>query len=486
MLTVVAQVAMLAGPAALGGPPALVVPAALVEQEQREAPRTPVALTGVRSEDGLLIDDGGRSVVLRGINVVDKSGWTGSLSDPMIDGDVARQFAAMGFNHIRFGTTWASIEHDRGTYDDAYIDQLIAQLDTLDRYGIRAVIDMHQDVWSAGLGFDGAPAWADPQCNQVPNLRISDVTGNWFTQYASPAVNIAWANFWNDGYGALDPHCTGPVQTAFVAMWGHLASRLADHPAVIGYDLLNEPWPSAPPGIFEQVYLMPMYERVTAAIREHDQDTPIFFGAPIYSPAAPTVAFSPPDPNAVFAPHIYTETMFSGGAVSTEGRSDEVVILKDRDDADRMGVPMWVGEWGALHDVRYIEQLYGLFDRYALGATFWADLQYPGARLTEHHEDPHVRPYPEAYPGEASWSYDPEANRFEMTVAVGEGSHDVQIVVPRRLGLTTSDPGVEFVRLGPGGPPCQSTGAQPAHAGWGACRAIWHLEGPGTFELILE
>ena len=436
----------------------------------------------VRSEGGTLRDAHGRQVVLRGLNVVDKQGWQGSLAEPMLTTDMVEQLASIGFNHVRFGTTWASIQHDRQRYDDDYIDQMVRQLDELDRYGISAVIDMHQDTWGGELGSDGAPSWADPQCNTAPDGDFDDRTGVWMAEYASPAVNTAWSNFWNDGYGASDPHCTGAIQSDFVEMWGHLASRLAGHPAVIGYDILNEPWPSAPPGAFEQLQLMPMYTRVAEAIRRHDRVTPIFFGPPLYSPAAPTVAIEPPDANSVFAPHIYTETMFSGGALSTGARSDEVALVKDIEDAERMGVPLWIGEWGAIHDPVYIDQVYDLFDRHRVGSAFWADIQSPSSRFATEHEAAHVRPYPAAYPGEASWAYDSDGRRFEMTVTVGPGDHEVELVVPERLGLSTTDPRVSFVSAGRSRQPCNQHRAQRRSPG---CRGIWRIGGPGTFRLTL-
>lgn len=160
-------------------------------------------------------------------------------------------------------------------------------------------------------------------------------------------MTAAFANFWYDGYGDADLHCTGPIQTEFVEMWGYLASRLGGHPAVIGYDILNEPWPgTTPPGVFEQTQLMPMYQRVAAAIREYDQKTPIFFEpVAIYTNSIPTMGEAP-DPNAVFAPHIYTEALATNGDVTFGGLSEETTLSKVQADAQRMGVPMWIGEWG--------------------------------------------------------------------------------------------------------------------------------------------
>lgn len=59
------------------------------------------------------------------------------------------------------------------------------------------------------------------------------------------AVNIglirAYENFLAnapgmDGVGLRD---------RFAAMWGHVASRFANHPGIMGYDVLNEPWPGS-------------------------------------------------------------------------------------------------------------------------------------------------------------------------------------------------------------------------------------------------
>lgn len=439
-------------------------------------------ITGIHNDDGRLVDASGRTVVLRGLNIVDKQGWTGELARPMLDDSAVAQLAAVGFNHVRFGTTWDSIEHERGQFDDAYVDQFIDQLDLLARHGIAAVVDVHQDLWSEQRGGDGAPAWADPQCNTLPDANLDDATGQWFLEYGSPAVTAAFANFWYDGYGDADLHCTGPIQTEFVEMWGYLASRLGGHPAVIGYDILNEPWPgTTPPGVFEQTQLMPMYQRVAAAIREYDRKTPIFFEpVAIYTNSIPTMGEAP-DPNAVFAPHIYTEALATNGDVTFGGLSEETTLSKVQADAQRMGVPMWIGEWGAIDSPSYITRTYDLFDRYGTGAAFWDDVQYPGRRFAEDHEPPHVRPYPELYPGTATWSYDASTTAFTMTVTT-DRSGQVQLVVPPRLGLAsiaTTGGAVRFSGQNRHATTCSAKAESP-------CRAVWELPSAGTFRLTLR
>lgn len=449
----------------------LSLPAPGSEASEPAPPGAP--LVGVHAEDGRFADSEGRTVILRGANVLDK--WT-TIGDPDLVPDMEEadydRLAAMGFNVVRLGTSWKAVEPERGVYDDAFLDQMRSILDELRERRIFAVVDMHQDVWSEAIGSNGAPEWADPQCNVPPRVPWSATTGQWYAQYFSPDSQAAFSNFWNDGYGDADLHCTGPIQTDFVNMWGHVADRLGNHPAVIGYDLLNEPWPGLPPGAFEQLQLFPFYERVAAAIRAEDPDGIIFFEPPIWKSAMlPSVALAPPDPNSAFAPHLYTETMYSEGQVSTAGVTDEVVLLGDLEEADRLGVPAWIGEWGAFENdaaADYRRQVYDLFDRHQVGSAYWMYTQGSGGGIQqggETAEAGHVRVYPEAFPGEATWSYDPDARTFTMTIAVGPGTHTARVVVPDRLSIDTDVPGAVYDE--------QSQ------------RLRWTVEGPGTFTLAL-
>jgi hypothetical protein len=47
----------------------------------------------------------------------------------------------------------------RGQYDIKYLKYVRSLLSLLPHYGMVALIDMHQDVWSRYSGGSGAPAW---------------------------------------------------------------------------------------------------------------------------------------------------------------------------------------------------------------------------------------------------------------------------------------------------------------------------------------
>ena len=79
------------------------------------------------------------------------------------------------------------------------------------------------------------------------------------------------------------------AQDAWVEMWRYTASRYADHPIVVGYDLMCEPHPGGIREIWEPEEFFDRYQdttldwnqlypRLTQAIREVDTETPILIG----------------------------------------------------------------------------------------------------------------------------------------------------------------------------------------------------------------
>jgi endoglycosylceramidase len=184
------------------------------------------------------IDSHGRQVIFNGLNKVNKDprmNYTDNDSTVTFE-----KFNSWGFNCIRLGVIWDGVEPQPGKYDEKYLDKLEASVNIAARNGIYVMLDMHQDLYgvsfgeeSASLG-DGAPKWATLTENK-PHIRGQI----WSDSYLiSPAVQKAFDNFWankpaSDGIG---------VQDHFVRMWQHVAKRFANNKAVIGYDIMNEPF----------------------------------------------------------------------------------------------------------------------------------------------------------------------------------------------------------------------------------------------------
>lgn len=182
-------------------------------------------------------DEKGRERLFNGINFVHKGHQDESGKMSYIPDWDERQFEwckQQGLNLIRLGIIWDGLEHEQGQYDEAYLAWVEKVLGWCQKYEIYVYLDMHQDLYSCVYG-DGAPEWA------TLSEGRPHVDGDlWSDAYLfSEAVKRAYQNFWEnkevaDGMG---------LQDYYVKVWSYVVERFKDHPAVIGFDFLNEPFP---------------------------------------------------------------------------------------------------------------------------------------------------------------------------------------------------------------------------------------------------
>jgi endoglycosylceramidase len=138
-----------------------------------------------------------------------------------------------GMNCIRLGVLWDGLEPEPGKFDEAYLKQIDERIRWAREQGLYVFLDMHQDLYSV-LFSDGAPAWAT-LTEGHPHPKESGVWSDAY--FTSPAVQTAFDHFWANSPG---PDGVG-LQDHFARAWRCLAERYAHEPAVIGYDLFNEP-----------------------------------------------------------------------------------------------------------------------------------------------------------------------------------------------------------------------------------------------------
>lgn len=184
-------------------------------------------------KDSRFYDAYDRQVILHGIGLVDKNPETQYLAynDPAI----FRRFREWGFNCVRLGILWDGLEQHPAVLNEDYLKGIDRMIGYAQQNGLYVFLDMHQDLYSVRFS-DGAPRWATLTDGQ-PHMEVSEVWSDAY--FTSPAIQAALDNFW-ENTEALDK--VG-LQDHFAAVWGQVAKRYADHPAVIGYDLFNEPQP---------------------------------------------------------------------------------------------------------------------------------------------------------------------------------------------------------------------------------------------------
>ncbi len=353
------------------------------------------------------IDPAGRHLLLHGLNIVDKSAdWS---HNRWLDESGYAAMKDWGFNCIRLGFTWASLEPEPGRYSDKCLAEIEKRVAWAARNGLYVFLDMHQDLFSMKFS-DGAPEWAtltDGKPHVAPGAVWSDA------YFSSLAVQAAFDNFYANKPG---PDGVG-LQDHYARAWRYVAERFATNTTVIGYDLMNEPfagslvplgmllvvrklaeetrdpatsgpadteaimsqWGSsdgrsgilknlsdarvygrvldaAGPifGQFERTKLTAMFQRVTNAIRQVDRNHIIFLETSgsanmgVYSGIEPLKdTDGHRDPLQAYAPHGYDLVTDTPDVADPSNERVRLIFARHGETAKRLQMPMLVGEWGA-------------------------------------------------------------------------------------------------------------------------------------------
>ncbi len=275
--------------------------------------------------------------------------WHGGnhkTTDPdTLTDDLLTAAADRGMDHIRLAVFWDALEPTQGAYDTAYLDKIEAALDRAAAHGLMVIIDMHQDVYGPAFGSRGVPTWAT-RTDGVP-FTPHEV---WLQNYLEPAVQNAFEHLYEDA----------DLRQAQIDAWLAIVNRVRNHAAVLGYDLLNEPFGKIRPGEdffqaaarVEREQLTPMYQRLTDAISAVDPVHWVLFEPPnLASLGIPTSLGAVNGPHVAIYPHMYdaaieSATYTPGGVI----QYDPAFFSKW---ANAIGtytkahpVPLLVGEWG--------------------------------------------------------------------------------------------------------------------------------------------
>ena len=146
-------------------------------------------------------------------------------------------------------------------------------------------------------------------------------------------------------------------QELTVNLWAKIATRYRNEPAVIGYDLLNEPIAHYFDTASLNPKLEPLYRRIVSGIREVDRNHIIFLGGAQWDSNF-KVFGSPFDPKLAYTFHKYWMTV-------NQDAIQEYLTFRDR-----YNVPVWMGESGENTD-EWIESFRKLLEAKNIGWCFW-------------------------------------------------------------------------------------------------------------------
>lgn len=316
----------------------------------------------------------GQVVILHGVNQVYKL----APYDPSAGGfseDDAAFLQANGFNQVRLGVIWAAVEPEPGVYNTAYLDSVNQTVQMLASHGIYTILDMHQDGYSSEFGGEGAPAWAS-KTGGLPNIQVG---GFPITSLLDPAAQYAigafWANSRVSGGMGLEDH--------YAQMWEHVANYFKGDPNVAGYEIMNEPYPTAGDSLlsmlggshFDRESLTPFYNQVASAIRAVDPNTPVYFEPNALFDFGVRTHLGTVDANhTVFSYHPYSLATFGGGSIPDVAGITNMAMAYAR----AHGIPAMVTEFGTIGSTTNYSTLFPPMNSANQHAIGWSDWAYTG------------------------------------------------------------------------------------------------------------
>ncbi len=379
-----------------------------------------------------ITDARGRVVVMHGTNMVNKRSPYYPASAGFGASDAAF-LQSIGFTVVRIGVIWSEVEPKPGVYDNAYLNQIEATVGMLGKHGIVSILDFHQDQMNEEFAGEGFPTWA-VQDDGLPNPKTAFPAG--YT--SNPALQRAYDSFWSDRTG---PDGIG-LQEYYAAAWKHVARRFAGNRWVLGYELINEPFPGSD---YLQCFagncptsdaeLTSFEAKVSHAIRSVDPHTLIFYEPfVLFNYGVEDGAGSLPVRNAVFAWHNYCLSAGPCTSNTTDFQNAEEHIKSD-------GEAEFMTEFGA-GPISDNQLVVSLADQNMVSWTNWSYctcgdptgnpdegiVKNPGepkagSNLVVQNLEPIVEPYPHVVAGTPrSYGYTPQTKIFGFSYSTTKAS----------------------------------------------------------------
>jgi endoglycosylceramidase len=241
-------------------------------------------LSRIKASGKWFVDDTGRVILFRGINAVKKSiPWLptdGHLD--LTNMTQLRNLKKWGFNVVRLGVMWTGLMPENNKMNQTYLDAIVSIVNSLAAHDMHVIIDLHQDMMSSRFAsYDGVPLWI---MNELPDskfqfpwpLKNQTLNISLFAAYITESCGFAFQCLYRN---------LGNFGDYFQQYWSIIAKKFTNNTAILGYELINEPWAGDVyanpllllPGFSGRLNLMPLYDRTYDTIRRYDDETLVFY-----------------------------------------------------------------------------------------------------------------------------------------------------------------------------------------------------------------
>ena len=409
-------------------------------------------------EGSWLVDAQGRVVLLHGVNAVWKRApYVPPATAAGFTAKDADWIAAQGFNTVRLGVLFAGVMPQRGKVSQGYLAAVAKVVDLLAARRVWVLLDFHQDLYNEKFSGEGFPAWAVHD-DGFPLLVNAGFPGNYF----QPPTSRAFDNFYANVDGLAD---------LYAQAWKAVAARFSGTSYVLGYDVMNEPWPGTsfatcanPAGCpaFDTQSLQPLYEKVVAAIRSVDRSRIVWLEPHVlFNDGAQTNlgALKPlTDPQLGLSWHQYCTTAglthSSGGKAGADcGPQGELVFGNAGKVTTGNGWASLLTEYGASDDLGDLARVTAAADAHLTGWQYWhykewsdptTESQGSGGQglftndkdlstLKQAKADLLVRPFARAVAGiPTAMAFDPSTKAFTLAYTAKPSTGLTEVFLPAR------------------------------------------------------
>jgi len=338
-------------------------------------------------QERFITDSQGRALILYGLDTSEDAATSADGMPWIKQSDVSAEYNLLGTDFVRYLISWQQIEPEPGQFNLKYLAEVAQRVSWYQQQGYHVLLDMQQNMYGSALGGSGAPPWA----TDSGGLSATPQTP-WDLTYTQPAVVHAFDEFW--GTRTDDPQ----YQQQYIATWVMVATYFAKNTAVVGYDLMNQPWGGSLQGpAFEAGPLARFYQKAIDAIRTVDsahwlfvepEAVPTDWGLPSALPKLDDPRAG--QPQIGYAPQLYPEPLDSEGSYTgsnsfvtdRELASWEIQVERT---AERMDAPIVLGSWSANapdpYAHLYIDKVQTLLDQMMIGEAYWSSDPGPGSAV---------------------------------------------------------------------------------------------------------
>lgn len=378
---------------------------------------SPVSPPRMSTSAAGIFDLHGRQLIMRGANVP-------TLDNTQEDYD---RLVGWGGNVVRQLFMWSDLEPVEGSYDQDFLAAMDSQVALASANGVHLLLDHHQHAYGEGFTW-GMPHWT---CDEANYALCEDDPGNYFCA----GIQNCFEDFWT----------SETLRQQYIDMMVLLAERYAGEPAVIGFDLMNEPFCMHEDLEGCGAVMGGFWTELATAIHAVAPDMLIFWEPNLLELIGVTTRTSGLDfPGGVYAAHYYLMSVHDGAGY--DGDPSEIAdnIGMRADEAAAYDHAFFLGEFGGPADAdnfdQYIDHHMDLLDQYRASGTYWLYARGDGFHMLDDEGeekaflDNFVRPFPHATPGAITeLSYDVAAKALVLAFdAPGAVAEPGLLFVPER------------------------------------------------------